>query len=395
MSAHAATSRIRIAVDAHRLMCEPQTSGATYLRALLRDWGRRPDATELFLLFPAPPSSELAAQPELAAPNFHLVHPAAAVDPIASYRAQFSWQQRTVASLIRKVRPDVYFSPFHLTPQLPARQRMVTTIHDLCFLTEPWFTLGSIIHCAQVWTACARSARLICISRFTFGMLEKWAPRFARKARVVHNGTHAAQVSASEARSRVAGLDGGLAPRKYLLWVGSPSPRKNPELLFAVFRAHHARFPGDKFVLVAPASAHAELRGLARDRGIEPELRLFAALDNVSRDALYRCALALVFPSKCEGFGYPVLEGMFQGCPPVSFLHSPASELAGSAVPLAEEPTAEAFMKILGPLADSGEEERNRLEAALAARAQEFSCEAMAKGTLEVLREGARMKDEG
>jgi glycosyltransferase involved in cell wall biosynthesis len=46
----------------------------------------------------------------------------------------------------------------------------------------------------------------------------------------------------------------------------------------------------------------------------------FIFIDYVSDDelaALYRNALALVFPSKYEGFGFPVLEAMVHECPVV------------------------------------------------------------------------------
>jgi glycosyltransferase involved in cell wall biosynthesis len=118
-------------------------------------------------------------------------------------------------------------------------------------------------------------------------------------------------------------------------------------------------------------------------------LRLFSEIDGTTRDALYRCALALVFPSKCEGFGYPVLEAMSQGCPPLTFEKGPASEMVNGIIPLANEPTPPAFSEMLNRYAAMAEPERARIGTDLIARAKIFSPQAMAAGTLAVLRSAA------
>ena len=57
-------------------------------------------------------------------------------------------------------------------------------------------------------------------------------------------------------------------------------------------------------------------------------------IESGERDALYRGAVALLFPSRCEGFGYPVVEAMRQGCPPIARHDSPAAEILGCDFPL-------------------------------------------------------------
>ena len=382
-------SSLRIAVDAHRLVCEPLTSGATYLRTLVSEWIRRDDAPEVDLLVPGQPGPELAGQPLFADRKVRLIAPLRSVDPTASFRAQFFWQQRTIPALLRRNRPQVYFSPFHLTPQLPLGLRMATTIHDLCFLTEPRCSRGSLIHGMQVWSACLRAARLVCVSQFTFDTLARWSPQFARKAKVVHNGIAGRTMPLAEARDRVRRLCAELAPRQYLLWIGHPSHRKNPGLLFDIFGFCRQRWPDHKFVVVAPAATQGQLRALAQSSGVLPALRLFSGIDDLTRDALYRCAQALVFPSRCEGFGYPVLEAMFQGCPPLSVQNGPTREMVEGIVPLVAEPSPPAFMDALGWCATLSGAGRDRVEADLILRAGQFSSKAMADGTLDVLKQAA------
>jgi len=378
-----------IALDAHWLIFTPKTGGTTYLNPLISEWIKCEEVAEIQLLLPCAPKTDWAGQPFLASKKVRLFFPKTEVHPLASYRAQFFWQQRGVPALLRQSRPDVYLSPFHLTPQLPPGLPMVTTIHDLCFFMEPRWSQGSIIHGAQLWSACLRARRLVCVSDFTFQALSRWSPRFARKATVVHSGIETRTLPVNEAEERVNSLKADLRPQTYLVWVGLPSARKNPELLFNIFGAHHERFPGHKFAVVAPAKSHDELRALARANGILTQLRLFSEIDAPTRDALYCCALALVFPSKCEGFGYPVLEAMGQGCPPLTFEKGPASEMVNGIIPLAREATPKAFSEMLNRYAAMTETERARIGADLIARAKIFSPTTMAAGTLAVLRSAA------
>jgi glycosyltransferase involved in cell wall biosynthesis len=55
-----------------------------------------------------------------------------------------------------------------------------------------------------------------------------------------------------------------------------------------------------------------------------------AASDEQLR-ALYTGALALLFPSLEEGFGWPILEAQACGCPVITSARSPMMEIAGNA----------------------------------------------------------------
>ena len=252
--------RLRIAVDAHRLACGPRTSGATYLDALVREWHAFDNAPELDLLLPYELPTAFTQQSAYQGPRVKLVYPAQPVNPMLRYREQFLWQQRSIPALLRQRRPDVYFSPFHLTPQRPFGLRMVTAVHDLCFLGEPFFSLGSIINRMEMYSACIRARRLICVSEFTAGMLARWAPRAAQRSTVVHNGVSGGTLPIEEAKELLRALSQELAPQEYLLWIGHPSSRKSPELLFDIFAAHRQRFPTHKLVVVAPPRPGASAR---------------------------------------------------------------------------------------------------------------------------------------
>lgn len=59
-------------------------------------------------------------------------------------------------------------------------------------------------------------------------------------------------------------------------------------------------------------------------------------VSSCERDAFYRLARCLLFCSRCEGFGYPLVEAMRQGCPVIAAKETPASEITGGLVGLME-----------------------------------------------------------
>jgi glycosyltransferase involved in cell wall biosynthesis len=268
--------------------------------------------------------------------------------------------------------------------------RVVTTIHDTCFFSEPRFSLGRWVHTGQLWSACLRASRLICISHATHRALAEWSPTVGRQAAVIHNGFEGSTIPRNEAVEAMRQLDASLVPQHYLLWVGIPSPRKNPGLLFEIFSAHQRRFPGHKYVIVTPKEFHSQIRTMAKWAGVETAVRVYS-VDNATRDALYRCALAFIFPSSCEGFGYPALEAMVQGCPAICLEGTAMQELSGGVIPLAPELTTAAFMDTLSAWVMLPDADREEVKGRLIERSANFSSRIMAAKTLAILREAGKL----
>ena len=380
-------SIFKIAVDAHWLVCWRSSGISTYLRGLLNGWAESGEDLQVDLIVPFRPAPD--AEALLNHPKFRLVFPDKPVNPIASYRAQLRWQQFGVPRLVGRDRPDVYLSPFHLTPLIMPGMKVVTTIHDVCFFSEPSFSRGRWLHMAQLWSACLRASRLICISHATHRALAEWSPSIGGHATVVHNGFEGKTIPVDEAVETLRRLDASLLSGQYLLWVGYPCERKNLGLLFEIFSAHQRRFPRHKYVVVTPTEFHDQIRTIAKWAGVETAVRIYS-VDNATRDALYRCALAFIFPSSCEGFGYPALEAMVQGCPVISLQGTSMEELLEGILPLAPALTTAAFTDTLDSALKMAAPEREAMKARLMKRSAHFSSRLMAVKTLEILREAAR-----
>src|SRR5439155_25151580 len=113
----------------------------------------------------------------------------------------------------------------------------------------------------------------------------------------------------------------GEAPDSYLLVVGSIEPRKNP-----LAAAVAARELGRPLVVAGPVRDD----GLARElRARGADLRGYVSKEELAR--LYRGAACLLFPSRYEGFGLPLVEAMASGTPVVAAPDAALREVAGDA----------------------------------------------------------------
>jgi glycosyltransferase involved in cell wall biosynthesis len=73
------------------------------------------------------------------------------------------------------------------------------------------------------------------------------------------------------------------------------------------------------------------LRAIAQKYGLGDALVEAVGLSNEQLEALYSCALATLFPSIEEGFGWPILESQACGCPVVTTDRPPMNDVAGGA----------------------------------------------------------------
>ena len=153
----------------------------------------------------------------------------------------------------------------------------------------------------------------------------------------------------------------------FLLFVSAIEPRKNP--LAAIDAANAV---GRKLVVVGPRKDEKLAAELQR-RGAD--VRGYVPKDELVR--LYQRAACLVFPSRYEGFGLPVVEAMACGTPVVAAPEPALQEVAGDAVVFTDD-LADGVRRALA--------EREQLSAAGLERAKAFSWRETARITADVYR---------
>ena len=256
--------------------------------------------------------------------------------------------------LLRRVRPALAHFLHVVPPWCPCPA--VLTIQDLSFERDP-----SVL---RPW------------ERLVFRRFVPWSVRRAARVLAISERTKAdvAELYGAEAVVTPLGVDPAFAPGaepdSYLLLVGSVEPRKNP-----LAAAEAAREVGRPLVVAGPVRDEALAREL-RERGAD--LRGYVSKDELAR--LYRGAACLVFPSRYEGFGLPLVEAMASGTPVVAAPDAALREVAGDAAVFAEPAgLADGIRRALA--------ERERLVAAGLERARSFTWEETARRTVAVYRE--------
>lgn len=148
--------------------------------------------------------------------------------------------------------------------------------------------------------------------------------------RLVFNGLNArfAPLESAEARKRLA-----LVPRldpdaPFVLNVGSSLPRKNRDGILRIFARIKDRWPEGRLVFAGEALPEPT-RELAQRLGIMERVVEIIKPSADVLTALYSRAFAFLFPSRFEGFGWPVIEAQACGCPVLSSDAGALKEVVG------------------------------------------------------------------
>jgi glycosyltransferase involved in cell wall biosynthesis len=181
--------------------------------------------------------------------------------------------------------------------------------------------------------------------------------------------------------------------RRYVLFVGGIEPRKNLHGLIEAFRRLHTEawlvVAGGRTNWIPGETGRLESAVAALPEGVRRRVRFTGYVSDDDKRALLAGADVLAYPSRYEGFGFPVLEGFAAGVPVLTSTASSLPEVAGDAALLVDPADpgaiAEGLERLLGD-----EALRGRLRAAGHRRVRSYTWERAAASTAEVLRAAAR-----
>ncbi|MBK9180849.1 MAG: glycosyltransferase family 4 protein [Acidimicrobiales bacterium] len=289
----------------------------TYLVGLLRALAvRRPAGLEVVLFAPAP---LLEAHPDLAQ-AFPTVRAPVPVRPkpvrVLGESTWLAWAARHAGvDLVHHAGGHV--PVVHPTPS-------VATVHDVQWLTYPeHFSRTKLAFLRRVVPAAVRRARLLLVpSEYVKGTLVAEFGADPGRVVVVPQGlapvpppSRSAVGGGVRARYRLG--DGPL-----LVYPAIVYPHKNHAVLVRALARLADRHPEATVVVTGGRAGAPDLEAALDDEaaalGVSGRFRRLGRVRAVDLDALLREATALVFPSRYEGFGAPVLEAWARDCPVVA-----------------------------------------------------------------------------
>jgi glycosyltransferase involved in cell wall biosynthesis len=201
-----------------------------------------------------------------------------------------------------------------------------------------------------------RAGAILCVSRKTRDDLWQYLAVPEERLHVIPNALAwpYKPISAEASAPFLASV--GLRPDEpYFFHIGGNHWYKNRGAAMAIF-AELRKLPqyASARLVMAGGPLLPELRGMAQRHRLGDVLVEAVGLSNKQLEALYSRALATLFPSLEEGFGWPVLEAQACGCPVVTTDRPPMNEVAGGAAILIDPAKPEiAACTIAGALEDT------------------------------------------
>jgi glycosyltransferase involved in cell wall biosynthesis len=249
--------------------------------------------------------------------------------------------------------------------------RRVLTIHDLQYLYYPeYFSATKLRFLKMMVPRSAEAARLVLTpSEFTRRTVIE---RLNIDPSIVITIPHGVSPRESK-RQDVPVRELYDLPGPYLVFPAITYPHKNHLVLLKAFAKLQRRHPEVSLVLTgAKGSMEVRVAAEIRELGIEGQVRRLGHVPSADLDGLYHEAVGLVFPSRFEGFGAPVLEAMSRGCPVIAANSTALPEVVGEAGVLVSPDNSDDWSMAMADLLED-EEMRSRLSKLGTEQARRFT----------------------
>ena len=363
-------------IDAHLLLRQNATGVPRYARLLLEAMMATPlhDGESVVLYANSPQPDGLTLAPGW---SWRMVP-----WPIAR-----GWTHGGLSVELLRHSPDVLFVPGHEVPVLRRKKtKVVTTVHDVAFrrVAASYPPRDRVRQELAVKQAIARADRLLTPSEATkLDLGEFYGVDFSRVT-VTHLAPTLPNAQGDEAIRKFQ-----LRPGQYFLFVGRLEAKKNVAELVRAFALLKQRlgYGNPQMLVLAGVFGYGEdeIRLAIEESGCVNDIRVLGYVADDELAEILQGALALVMPSKAEGFGIPMLEAMASGVPVIASDIPALQEVGGEAALYVRVNDMSSLLDALQRMVFDGGM-REALVAQGAQRVQAFSWNACAKTTWEALR---------
>lgn len=354
-------------------MATPAPSGVErYIAELLRALSKQPLEHDVALITDAPDLPLPARGRRVAVPSM-------------GHASRLWFDHCRLAALAREERLDLLHCTKSFVPSgldCPS----VATVYDVIFLKRPdlypfWW---GVYWRRALRSSMARASAVVAISESTARDLESLVPAAKGKVTAVRSGVNPSAFPQTDDDARRLREAKSVKP-KYFLTVGNLTRRKNLPVLLDAFRS--VREAADADLVLAGAMEYGGRAVLGRFD--EAGVHYLGRVSDADLGALYKGALAFVYPSAEEGFGLPVLEAMSSGVPVITTTGGALPEAVGDAGLLVAPGSVEELAAAMKRIA-TDPALRADLVAKGATRVAEHPWERTARETLGVWEKAAR-----
>lgn len=268
-------------------------------------------------------------------------------------RSGFLWEQRTLPRHLAAAGYDAYIAPANYGLPLAYRgpTGLILIMHDLIplrlgHLYLPRRPLWAVKYLLSTAIAATRADQVIAPSYATARDITRLLRR--RNVAVAYPPIPSPGAAAGSALpdQLVDVASHGVKP--YFAYNGGADLRKNVPTLLRAFARVRRDIPGMDLVMLGPGRDY--FRRLAGRLGVGDHIHALGYVDEATKHAILNSAVALVYPSRMEGFGLPVTEAMAAGIPVVCGTGGSLPEVGGKAAvyvsPINDESLAAAMLSV-------------------------------------------------
>ena len=336
---------MKIGFDAKRAFHNFRGLG-NYSRTLLDGLAKYFPENE-YVLFTPPFKDERANAFMRTHANFKIVGPEGILKTVPSL-----WRSVLLARDLKHEDLDIYHGLSHeLPPFVKARTKCVVTMHDLIFLRYPEFFpwIDRKIYFRKFTHSIERADLILAICEQTKNDLMEILKAPEQKIVVAYQSCDPIFYAGHPETENNEVIRRYGIQKEFILSVGAFEERKNQ---LGLIEAYKCLKEDLDLVFIGKGAAYKKLmQAKLREHGLENRAHF---LENVLHQDLphfYQQALVMVYPSFFEGFGLPIVEALFSGCPVVTSEGSCFPEAGGPKTlyvnPKKTDDLAEAIQKIL------------------------------------------------
>lgn len=292
-------------------------------------------------------------------------------------KPEIFWRNLFLPFYINRNKIDVVHFPWNgNVPPFINEAMVITTIHDVLPLEIPGYFLkpsDEKRYLKKTQESIDRSSLIVTVSEYSKEqIMENF--RVKNEPVVVYHGptlhTYGTKQDYHENSRK----------NDYFLYVGGYDKRKGIETLLKIFiKLHEEKNLQSKLILTGSMNYFSPQFKRLVDEGVKHG---FVEEKGYVSDSellnLYSNALALVYPSKYEGFGLPPLEAMNMGCPVITTDCTSIPEVCGKSAYYVDIDDSKAFSEALINL-DGDSSLRDKLKKRGIKQASKFSWENSAK----------------
>jgi glycosyltransferase involved in cell wall biosynthesis len=214
---------------------------------------------------------------------------------------------------------DILHQTYYADINIKKNFKRIITIHDFTHekLSSNFSSLDKTAELKKL--AVKKSDGIICVSESTKNdLLERYDTK-GKKIKVIYHGNSLKYDVKEEA----------VVKDKYILYVGDRRSYKNFGVLIKLFGINETLRKEYKVVCCGGGKfTKEEMEEMAKVNAAGNFLQIEARDRKIAN--LYFYATAFVYPSKYEGFGIPMIEAMYNGCPIVASNVSSLPEVGGT-----------------------------------------------------------------